>query len=50
MMAFPLLTTTADLINTLSGANEAPQGKKVPTSMKLYLRERGQGERLHMRG
>lgn len=42
-MEFPLMTTTAEIINTLSGANDAPPGKKVTTSMKLYLRERGQG-------
>lgn len=47
-MAFPLLTTTTDIINVLSGANDAPQGKKLTTSMKLYVRERGQGESLNL--
>jgi adenylate cyclase len=42
-MSFPLLTTTAEIVNVLSGANEAPPGKKVTTSMRMYLRERGQG-------
>lgn len=42
-MAFPLHTPTTEVINVLSGANDAPPGKKVTTSMKLYLRERGQG-------
>lgn len=42
-MSFPLQTPTADIINTLSGANDAPAGKKVTTSMKLFVRERGQG-------
>jgi adenylate cyclase len=45
-MAFQLNTSTTDIINVLSGANEAPAGKKVTTSMKLYLRERGQDRML----
>lgn len=46
IMQFPLMTTTAEVINTLSGANDAPPGKKITTSMRLYLRERGQGQSL----
>ncbi len=42
-MSFPIMTTTAEIIYVLSGANEAPPGKKVTTSMRLFLRERGQG-------
>jgi adenylate cyclase len=42
--SFPLLSTTAEIISALSGASEAPPGKRVTTTMKLYLRERGQGE------
>ncbi|WWC72241.1 uncharacterized protein I206_106203 [Kwoniella pini CBS 10737] len=38
----PINTTTAEFIGILSGQNEAPFGKKITTSMKLYLRERGQ--------
>ncbi|WWC64833.1 uncharacterized protein I303_107447 [Kwoniella dejecticola CBS 10117] len=38
----PINTTTAEFIGILSGQNEAPPGKKITTSMKLYLRERGQ--------
>ncbi|WWC91945.1 uncharacterized protein L201_006897 [Kwoniella dendrophila CBS 6074] len=38
----PIHTNTAEFISLLSGQNEAPAGKKVTTSMKLYLRERGQ--------
>jgi adenylate cyclase len=42
---FPLLSTTADIINALSGANDAPPGaKRLTTTNKLYLRERGQGK------
>jgi adenylate cyclase len=44
VMAFPIMTSTADIIAVLSGAIEAPPGQKITTSMKLYLRERGQGE------
>ena len=43
VMSFPLMTTTAEIINVLSGANDASAGKKVSTSMRLYVRERGQG-------
>ena len=43
VMAFQLGTTTNEIISVLSGASDAPAGKKVTTSMKLYLRERGQG-------
>nr|XP_019043899.1 adenylate cyclase [Kwoniella bestiolae CBS 10118]OCF22829.1 adenylate cyclase [Kwoniella bestiolae CBS 10118] len=38
----PITTSTAEFISMLSGQNEAPPGKKITTSMKLYLRERGQ--------
>ena len=42
---FPLLSTTADIISALSGANDAPPGaKRLTTTNKLYLRERGQGK------
>jgi hypothetical protein len=43
-MSFPIMTTTAEVINVLSGANDAVAGKKTTTNMRLYLRERGQGE------
>jgi hypothetical protein len=43
-MAFPIVTSTAEIISVLSGASDAPIGKKVTGSMRLYLRERGQGE------
>ncbi|ORX39455.1 hypothetical protein BD324DRAFT_333519 [Kockovaella imperatae] len=42
VMSFPLLTTTAEIISYLSGANDASAGKKVSTSMRLFVRERGQ--------
>ncbi|WWC95139.1 hypothetical protein V866_001993 [Kwoniella sp. B9012] len=38
----PINTSTAEFIGILSGQNDAPPGKKITTSMKLYLRERGQ--------
>ncbi|KAL7424524.1 cysteinyl-tRNA synthetase [Cryptotrichosporon argae] len=43
VLEFPLMTTTAEIIHQLSGAKE---GKKVSTSMRLYLRERGQDRQL----
>nr|XP_031860394.1 uncharacterized protein CI109_004284 [Kwoniella shandongensis]KAA5527466.1 hypothetical protein CI109_004284 [Kwoniella shandongensis] len=46
LLNVPIHTTTAEVINILSGANEAPAGKKIMTSMKLYLRERGQDRML----
>ncbi|WRT69993.1 uncharacterized protein IL334_006986 [Kwoniella shivajii] len=42
LLHLPIHTTTTEIINMLSGQNEAPPGKKITTSMKLYLRERGQ--------
>jgi adenylate cyclase len=38
------MTTVSDLIYHLSGQHEVAFGKKAPTTMKMYLRERGQGE------
>lgn len=46
IMSFPLMTTTAEIIGVLSGASDAANGKKITTSMRLYLRERGQGKSL----
>ncbi|OCF34239.1 adenylate cyclase [Kwoniella heveanensis BCC8398] len=45
LLNLPIATTTAELINILSGQNDAA-GKKVGTNMKLYLRERGQDRML----
>jgi adenylate cyclase len=44
VMAFPITTTTAEIISVLSGAADAAPGKKVATNMRLYLRAGGQGE------
>jgi adenylate cyclase len=38
------MSTTAEVIHVLSGASEAIPGKRITTTMRLYLRERGQGE------
>jgi adenylate cyclase len=43
LLSLPPTTNTAEIINILSGANDAAPGKKVTTNMRLYLRERGQG-------
>ncbi|KAK8853425.1 hypothetical protein IAR55_004131 [Kwoniella newhampshirensis] len=46
LLVVPINTTTAEVISILSGANEAQPGKKITTSMRLYLRERGQDRML----
>ncbi|KAL1410855.1 cysteinyl-tRNA synthetase [Vanrija albida] len=43
IMSFLPTTTTAEIINVLAGGTE---GKKVQTSMKLYVREHGQDRQL----
>ncbi|WVF67290.1 hypothetical protein IAT40_002041 [Kwoniella sp. CBS 6097] len=45
LLDLPIATTTAELINLLSGQNDTT-GKKLSTNMKLYLRERGQDRML----
>lgn len=41
LLQLPLLTTTAEVISTMNSTADGP--KKSTTSMRLYIRERGQG-------